>query len=482
MRSDDTVRVLQLIDHDKQFAYNQNQAGSDPVILNKEDLSDPNFIDNLSELIFSNGAGADFVARCQCGETEGDNKIGMTCPICSTKVLKNHLLDDNNLICRNWLSSPSNLSSGWLAPKIYLNLATWLSYDKGKRNYLDDILDVDASLPYDLTDVIHGQGFQYLHDNFDRIIDFFVYNHPVISKKPDTASMRFCLQLNRDRVFCHYIPILNAAIMPIITSEGSGPNKRRYSDVTADHILKAAVSLSRLEFAPKRQNRQIQTERVAYKAFKDIITYVEEATRKYVSTKKAIPRTHIFGSRFHWSFRAVVVPIIGPHNYYELHVPWQMAVNTLRVHLLGVLCREFDMTINAAVAKVRHALQAVDPDIKMIMDRMIEESPFPGIPCVWDRPPSIRDGSVMLKFWTKIKTDLEDSCVGMSPLDVALPNADFDGDNLAGVIIPETEMARAMRNLSPAALIYNRNTGGVSNEIGIHKTLSVTWNSWLQNI
>lgn len=482
MRTDDTVRVLQLIDHDEQFSFNQHQSGVDPIILNKVDLSDPNFIETLSNLIFSDGAGADFIASCQCGQTEGNNKVGMICPICDTVVSTTHLLDDNNLVCRNWLSCPTELPNGWLSPKVYLNLAQWLTYDKGKRNYLDDILDVDSEIPFDIADVIQGKGFAYLYDNFDHIIDYFVYNHPVISKKPDTVSMRFCLQLNRSRLFCHYIPILNSAINPIISSDGSGQNKRRYSDITADHILKAAVSLSRLEFSPKKKNRHLHVERTAFKAFKDVIAYVEEATRKYISTKKAIPRTHIFGSRFHWSFRAVVVPIIGTHKYYELHVPWQMAVNTLRVHIMGSLCREYGMSINQSVAKVRRALQIVDPEVKAIMDRMIEESPFPGIPCVWDRPPSIRDGSVMLKYWTKIKTDLEDACVGISPLDVALPNADFDGDNLAGVIIPETDMVRSMRNLSSSALIYNRNTGEVSSEIGIHKTCAVTWNSFLENV
>jgi hypothetical protein len=59
---------------------------------------------------------------------------------------------------------------------------------------------------------------------------------------------------------------------------------------------------------------------------------------------------------------------------------------------------------------------------------------------------------------------------------------DFDGDNLAGVLILETEMARAFKHLSPSYLIFNRNTGDVSNEIGIHKTLSISWNSFLETV
>jgi hypothetical protein len=480
---DETVRVLQLIDHDEQFEFNMNQSGVNPVILNKFDLTNPDYIENISELVFSNGEGADFVARCACGEIEGDNKIGMVCTICGGEVSKANLLDDNNLVCRNWLSCPKELPGGWLSPKMYLNLSNWLTYDKSaKKNYLDDILDVDALLPYELREVVKGQGFGYFFENFDRIIDFFVNDHVLIAKKPDTAAMRFMIQLNRSKIFCHYIPILNSAINPIMSLDGGNSSKNKFSDITADHILKAATSLSRLEHTPKRKNRQRYVEVTTYKAFKDVIAYVEEATKKYISTKKAIPRQHLFGSRFHWSFRGVVIPIVGPHFYYELHVPWKMAVNTMRVQLTGILCRKHGMSINESTSRVRGALQRVDPLIKEILEQMIEESPFQGIPCLWDRPPSIRDGSVMLKFWTKIKYDLEDSCISMSPTDVALPNADFDGDNLAGVILHETDAVRAFRHLSPSSLIYDRNSGEVSTEIGLHKTTAVTWNAFLGNV
>ena len=43
----------------------------------------------------------------------------------------------------------------------------------------------------------------------------------------------------------------------------------------------------------------------------------------------------------------------------------------------------------------------------------------------------------------------------------------------------ETEMVRAFKSLSPDQLIFNRNTGEVSDEIGVHKTLSMTWNNFL---
>jgi hypothetical protein len=433
MRTDETLRVLKLVNFDAMYEYSRHHAPSEPIILNHFDYTDPDYMTKLSELVFSDGTGADFVAKCHCGELSGNQIAGQICRICGSEVSRNNLLDSDNLICRNWVTAPKELVHGWLTPKIYLNLANWLAYDKGRKSYINDILDVDADLPYDIRDFLEsidhsdrsgkGRGFTFLYNHFDRIMNYFIYDHPTISKKSITPSIKFCMELYRDIIFCRYVPILNSAINPIVTQEGGGPNRRKYSDVTADHILKAMISLSRLEFSPKKRHQLLHAERTAYKAYRNIIDYIEEATKKYIATKKAIPRTSIFGSRFHFSFRGVIVPIVGPHLYYELHIPWKMAVNTLRVHIKGILCREYDMGIHEVEIRVRRALNKFDPLIKEIMDRMIEESPFPGLPCLWDRPPSIRDGSVMLKYWTKIKTDLEDSAIGMSSLDVALQNA-----------------------------------------------------------
>jgi len=54
--------------------------------------------------------------------------------------------------------------------------------------------------------------------------------------------------------------------------------------------------------------------------------------------------------------------------------------------------------------------------------------------------------------------------------------------NLAGIVLIETEAVRALQNLSPSHLIFNRNNGEVSDEIGINKSLAQTWNTFLQTV
>jgi hypothetical protein len=54
--------------------------------------------------------------------------------------------------------------------------------------------------------------------------------------------------------------------------------------------------------------------------------------------------------------------------------------------------------------------------------------------------------------------------------------------SLAGILIPEVDMVRAMKNLSPANFIFDRNSGSVSSEISLHRSLTISINSFLRTI
>lgn len=483
-RTDKTIRMISLIDHDKQFETCRDKFNINPAILNAYDLTVPGFIETITALISTDGAGTDFIARCGCGDLEGEQRIGMRCDTCGQKVARESITEEDNLACRTWLKCPDELPHGWLTPNIYMCLASWLGYDrkkkKGARNYLDDILNVDGVVPVDISHVVTGKGFQYLYDNFDRIMKFFIYDHPVTSKKADTPAIEFMLDLYRDRIWCHYIPILPAALNPITRPDSESTARKRQADPISNLVLSAAIILSRIDFGPKRKReRDIIVERGVYEAYKNLIEYNDEATNKFISTKKAIPRTQMFGARQHMSFRGVIVPIVGDHNYDEIHLPWKMSVNLLRVHILAKLCNVYGYGLDTASLKIRKAINIYDPLIDEIMMGLIADSPYPGLPCLWQRPPSIRDGSVKLVFITKVKKDPKESAIGMTPIDVAWQNADFDGDNLAGVLIVETEMVDAFRRMSPSELVFDRNTGAVSSEVGISPSCALTWNRYL---
>jgi len=72
-----------------------------------------------------------------------------------------------------------------------------------------------------------------------------------------------------------------------------------------------------------------------------------------------------------------------------------------------------------------------------------------GIPIILQRNPSLQRGSAQCLRITQIKTDPRDNSIGMSVLVLAGANADFDGDALNLIVIPDERMYQSFRRLEP---------------------------------
>ena len=118
------------------------------------------------------------------------------------------------------------------------------------------------------------------------------------------------------------------------------------------------------------------------------------------------------------------MPLSGAHECDEIHLPWSSAVNLLRPHIRGRLMRKYGMSLGQAATRHRRALSCHDALIETIMNDLIAECPYKGLPCLFNRNPSIRTGSTQLLFITKIKQDVDDKTIEFSVLVATGPNAD----------------------------------------------------------
>lgn len=443
MRINNKRRILKLLNFDQLFA----DMRDDVIILNTINFSEPGYSQRLSENVFSRSSDLDFIARCECEYLQGNYYIGDICPKCHTEVTLDMEAASGHLKHRAWISAPKEIK-GWLNPVVYMILARWLSYGKrvktsntnargeitsrGKKrkgNYLDDILDVTTEIPPELSGVITGKGFNYFYDNFDFIIEHFLYHHKQTANKKGRDLIAYMLSDNRDKLFCRYLPILASALHPIVMSEGTSDNRRRYVDKNCQYVLAAAETLSYLEYNPRKTRRNNEVEVAAYSAYQNHMAYVFDISKKHLSEKRSLPRMHIFGSRLHLTFRGVIVPIIGRHQMDEIYLPRKIAVNLLRLQIIGRLMRRHGMTMSEAYNRQQAAIQKFDPLIDTIMKELIAECPHKGLPCLLNRNPSIRSGSIQLLYITKIKEEIGDETISVSSLILPLPNGDFDGDN-----------------------------------------------------
>ena len=430
-------RLWHEMDCDKLFRMSRNT-----VVLNRFDFSSPKYPETLSEMIFSRSSDLDFIARCSCEHLQGNFYLGQICPECKTVVTMDMESATGHLEHRAWLECPKEIK-GWLNPSAFFVLTKWLTYGKRvasnyvnakgeiatkgrarKGNYLEDILDVTSDNPPEIADTITGSGFNYLYDNFDFIMDFFLNTFKKTANKKGVGKIAQYIKKYRNSIFCRYYPILASSLHSVVMSDGNRENRKRYVDKFCQYVQHAAESLAYHEFSHKKNKSLYEVEVATFTALQDIIAYTSVIATAQLSAKRAMPRMHMFGSRLHLSFRSVISPVVGEHAIDEIYVPSAVACNTFRDDIIGRLMRDHNHTYPEAYNRQQFALVRFDRLIHEIMLSFIHECPYKGIPVLWIRNPVVRVGGTQLVFITRIKTDLSDETISMSSLICGPPNAD----------------------------------------------------------
>lgn len=415
-------RVLKILDFDTYY-----KESIDTILLNKLNYSSSDYAKELHSHIFSNSDDMDMVATCMCGRYRGDFYEGMKCTDCNTYVSNNFDIDIA-LKHKSWLTMPEGIP-GVLNPTAYFVLATWLS--SKTDNYIDNILNTKIPLHPSLEGVVLGRGFKYFYDNFDFIMNFFMTQHgPTIqsvSKSSKIPYIKYFIATNRQKIFCTKLPVLSNLLHPVTTDKEE--HSYKYVDKSCEDLFNAIGDLAHLEFSPLKNRSLSTTDRIMYNAYKSYITYIKDIDDTRLNGKRALIRGHLFGARYHFSFRSVITPITGEHDFDDLLIPWKICVNSLKIHILGRLLATGKMNLGDAIAKHRKALFSYDADIHAIMQRFIDESPYKGLPVLYNRNPSLKRGSIQLLFG-QIKLDIDDETCSLSPLAIKDMNADFDGKAL----------------------------------------------------
>lgn len=372
-----SYRVLKLLDLDALFA-----KTNDAILLNKIDYTVPDYATKLNARIYSRSGELNFVVSCDCGDISGNFYLGTLCTKCNS-IVRSDFSSDNRLINEVWLSVPEQIP-GVLHPVFYKILNRWLGHTKQNINYIDAIINPKIDLPVDLEGVVLGRGHQYFYENFDYLMKYFMEDHKKTSRKVTVPWIREFLKEWRRVAFCRYLPVLSN-ILHTMTSDG-GKTSRHFAEKSSEYIQKAAINLSYLEFSSSRHRSSADFENVVHTAYKDYIVYVDHIVER-LDGKESLIRKHIFGARYHFSFRSVVVPIVGPHDYDELHVPWSLCVNLLRVHITGRLIQKYNYDYPKAVETQAKAVVTYDPLIHQIIKDLITECRFKGLPVLFNRNP-----------------------------------------------------------------------------------------------
>ena len=390
----DVYTLPSIMNFDNLFAVTQN-----PIILNSLLLEKSS--DEIVEIICDVSTDKeDSVASCICGELSGNYYEGIKCTACGsfcTASLFNQIKNDI------WLGIPNSISAV-LNPQVYAVLNGWLG-NIAKIPVLDAILDMDRVVePLPGTPFFTAQGFNWFHENFLTVIEYFANSHPLKSKRALGNQIRAFIMKAGASIWCTKLPILSKAVQPISRHSDTV----RYADPELKELMKAIFTLGSTLISEKMMKfTSDHIERNFFKVYVEFTRYTASIIKSKLPQKPSILRKHVFGTRYHFTARSVCIAMMGEHEADEIYLPWKLGVMLYKYHIISVLANFHSMTIFQANDKVMTAINVYDHTVDLIMQDLILQAPTKGLPMLLNRNPSLKLAAIQLVFVTKIKPALK---------------------------------------------------------------------------
>jgi hypothetical protein len=466
------LAAIQIVNYDQLFRDDPDayviECGADTILM-KDQMTQ-------HKLLFFQDGSKDLtnISSCDCGHLTGNYMAGCECPICHT-ICKTNFAEE--LKFRAWLEIPDFLPPV-LHPAIYLVLDNWLgSFSKSSGRIMDILLNTELPLPEEYQGIL-GQGFWFFYNNFDNIINFFATQYKKLTTPEYRRKTVYVLQFlekYKDRRFLRHMPSLNSSLH-LSTQSGS----ITYSDNVVKYIIQAKIELHQLIYVHFNATcADNYVDKRMYTMYHAFLEYSTAILNEKLLKKPGFIRKHLLGARLYCSARAVIVPLFDIHDYDEIHIPWLMAVQVLKLEIINVLMNRMHKTEPEALAIHRRALAMFDPLVYDIMNTLVKECPFKGLPVLMGRNPSLRLGAIFLLYATKIKPEYEDATVGISSLISSAPNFDFDGDAMHLLFVKEMGEVPKYEHIHPSNTMVASSDAMISSDVQITDQAALAINRWL---
>lgn len=398
-------------------------------IINNSEFTNPKVMEDfIKQLFYEMDDELEYICSCECGEYRGNYYEGSTCPLCGTVVSSKFTTALNNL---NWLGIPPEFPAV-LHPIFFTIFKEWLGKTKSVKGarakkvpIIQAILDPSVPLPEDIKHVVKEQGQTYFNEHYEEIIHFFLHDYRPKKGNRWNPYIEYMMIHYKNSIFTRKLPILHPSFHPLAKD-----GKVKTVDSTASMMMPVVVDLSiagntiRRKITPKRY-----VDRTLWKAYSRYIEYSESIITKKLADKFSHNRRHVVGARVHWSYRAVITPLITRHMGDEIELPFKIACNNLKYEIINILMKR-GLSYNDAVAKQVKSLVTWDEEIYQVIEEIIkgwQAQGFLGLPLLMGRNPTLIHSAIQLFYMRRVKRDLADNTISFSPRVCAGPNADFDG-------------------------------------------------------
>lgn len=421
------------------------ESGGPKIILNDVDYYDFELmksIDNKIMTVYEEPI-ISYLPTCDCGTEYKRYMLGTTCGTCGSEVSDPHKKVEPIL----WMHSLSS-DLPFLNPLFINSLRHIIGHKFDVVRWLmDNRYNPPVKHPdylQGLREVVNGDRTYITFLNKLEAIIIYLKNVPSFVATGRTKDLELLQQELVDPnsgVFSKYLPIINKKLFVMEhTSKGNFTDVLAVSEVL--DVVKHWVKITSDDNLTKQQaSRTMST--VTVNMCNLALKYYE----KFLYDKLGIYRKHLYGARLHFTFRTVLTSITERHRYDEVHVPWSIGVVVFRLHLLNKL-RKRGYNYKDSSALLYRAVKVYVPIIDTLLQELIDESPHEkGIPIIGSRNPGLLQGSILVFFISKFKTDVRDKTTAASPLSAKPGNADYDGDQLNYLLLLDNYMAELVKTL-----------------------------------
>jgi len=472
--------TLKLINFDTIY----HRIKSPKILINHEDIFNTENKEKLDSIILKNYSedNLSIIPSCNCGDLKGAYYIGEVCHKCGTHVASN--LDDN-ISFLLWVQKPQEVEY-FISPQIlnillnrykitkpnvqlikYIMIPNF-KFDKRAQKKNMQLLE---KLDFLLAANNIKRGYNSFIQNFFKIIEILETEFIKEKPNPDFNFYEFLVK-NKDSIFSGYLPFPNRIIFAMESNELG-----KFIDKSLLNPINVIRRLTGIDLYTKPS--VVKQAKVANSLI-DLSEFYASYMKNVMFSKPGLNRQHIASTRCHFTARAVISSIYGPHDYDEIHIPWSVACTLLREHILNRLyVRKY--TYKQATNFLQYHNKIYTPVLDEIFKEIITASGG-GLRCLFNRNPSLHRGSIQSVRVTRIKTDTGDNTISMSYLIGPSFNSDYDGDELNLSLALTEKVLKHLHNFEPHHNILT--LGGpneFSNNIKLPKTIISTLSNWMNS-
>lgn len=409
-----------------------------PIIINDLDSvteEDKRSVNSIIMTTYEHEDVLSAVPSCSCRYVSKGYNLGRICPKCNTPVVRPA---EGSIDLNVWLRVPDGVTA-FMSPVVWIqinrvlspsgfSLLEWLTNPNARSTARKSQNTIKRMRKFEELEWV--RGINYLVANFDRFLDLLLEFR--IPKAPALVSV---LRGKEDCIFSQYLPMPTKSLLVLERTYVGN-----YADVSIAGAVDAARTIMSLRTDSRNDIKYLESKTVSI--IKNLSQYYTKTIKDSFCGKKGWLRGQLFSSRSQFCFRGVITSISGPHHYEDLHIPWAQGLELFKYHLISkLLHRNFNS--RDAFELVESSGNVYVPILDELFQEIINDVPNNnaysvnlgsnayglrpkgrGIPNLFLRNPALERGSSQLLNILKVKSDVTDKTVSLSPLALFGPNAD----------------------------------------------------------